>query len=130
MEKAALGFAKIAMSRFSSIIRSHSGSDGRKWKNSLCGHGGRDIVAHRDELQREVVGSRLWRRVRPHDPPGQKPLRKRLIENPDFAGVLMLVRPMAINYSLWFMVVVRARNVLPPPAQDLARIASPSSDHR
>jgi hypothetical protein len=25
----------------------------------------------------------------------------RFVENPDFVGVLLLVRPMAINYSLW-----------------------------
>jgi hypothetical protein len=33
----------------------------------------------------------------PHDPPGQKPLLKWSWENPDFAGVLIVVRGMAIN---------------------------------
>ena len=45
-------------------------------------------------------------------PPGQKPLRERPVENPDFAGVLILVRPMAINYSFWPLQKMFSRQLL------------------
>ena len=34
------------------------------------------------------------------------------MENPDFAGVLILVRPMAINYSFWPLQKMFSRQLL------------------
>src|SRR5262249_43438507 len=78
-----------------------------------------NIIAHRAELHRErllVMGRDSGVESGSHNCPWPKTLRERPVENPDFARILMLVRPMAINYSFWSQDITRA-DVLPPATQ-------------